>query len=324
MSSGDPPTLYPFENLTYLAQHPAALHYSRLLRSVSGPDISPVDHTKLEGDIATKLPEQPDDVTYIFTLKPNVRFHDKPPMNGRLATAKDFAATWEVFRQKSQNAAAFNTVIDKIEAVDDKTLKATLKEPYAPFLTTHASTPEGVWFIPVETIESGQVQKDPVGTGPWIFRQWETGVAMRWDRHPQYHDSPLPYFARVEASMNNDPQRIIAGLQAGSLDWSNLSGTVYEEAKKKLDPKGKDLYLPTGVLGAFYFNFDNKPWGDKRVRQALSHALDRDGYLKVQDQTGKGDWHSFISPALAPFYMSPKNDAQEFGPNAKYFKEGHR
>ena len=151
-SSGDPPTLFPFENLTYLAQHPAALHYSRLLRSVSGPDISPVDHTKLEGDIVAKLPEQPDDITYVFTLKPNVKFHDKPPMNGRAATAQDFVKTWEAFKAKSQNAAKFNNVIDRVEAPDDKTIKFTLKEAFAPFLVTHASSPEGIWFIPVETI----------------------------------------------------------------------------------------------------------------------------------------------------------------------------
>jgi peptide/nickel transport system substrate-binding protein len=321
MSSADPPTLYPFENLTYLAQHPGALHYSRLLRSVSGADVSSVDHTQLEGDLAAKLPEQPDDLTYIFTMKPNVAFHAKPPLNGRPATARDFVATWEVFKTKSQNAATFTGVVDRVEAPDDQTVKFTLKEAYAPFLTTHASTPEGIWLIPVETIESGQVQTDPVGTGPWIFRQWEKGVAMRWDRNPNYFDGPLPYFARVEASLNNDPQRILAGLQAGDLDLSGLSGTVFEEAKKKLDPQGQDLFLPTGVLGAFYFNFDVKPWGDKRVRQALSMALDRDGYLKIQDQTGKGDWHSHLSPALAPFYMSPKSAKQEFGPNAKYYEK---
>ncbi len=320
-SSGDPPTLFPFENLTYLAQHPAALHYSRLLRSVNGPDVSPVDHTKLEGDIVAKLPEQADDITYVFTMKPNVKFHDKAPMNGRTATAQDFVKTWEAFKGKSQNAAKFNNVIDRVEAPDEKTIKFTLKEPFAPFLTTHASSPEGIWFIPAETIDNGQVQRDPVGTGPFVFRQWERGVAMRWDRHPAFHDAPLPYYARVEASLLNDPQRIVAGLQSGDFDLSTLSGPVYEETKKKVDPKGKELFAPTAVLGAAYFNFDIKPWADKRVRQAFSLALDRDGYLKIQDQTGKGDWHSHISAALAPYYMSPKNAAAEFGPNAKWFKK---
>src|SRR5690606_23034551 len=45
LSTGDPPTLFPFENLTYLAQHPATLHYSRLLTELAGEDIAPDDYT---------------------------------------------------------------------------------------------------------------------------------------------------------------------------------------------------------------------------------------------------------------------------------------
>lgn len=321
VSSGDPPTLNPFENLTYLAQIPSAFHYSRLLKSVSGKDVSPEDHTKLEGDLAAKLPEQPDDTNYIFKFKPNVVFHDKPPMNGRAATAQDFLKTWEAFKTASQNAPTFTNVIDKVEAPDAQTVKITLKEVFAPFLTTHASSAEGVWFIPVETIDNGQVQRDPVGTGPWIFRQWDKGVAIRWDRNPKWHDGPAPYFAKTEQSLNNDPQRILAALQTGELDISLLNGPSYEEAKKKLDPKGQDTFFQNQVQGGFYFNFDNRPWGDKRVRQALSMALDRDGYLKVQDLTGKGDWMAHLSPGMAPYFMSPKTAKAEFGPNAKYYEK---
>ncbi|MCL4231985.1 MAG: hypothetical protein KJ053_10405 [Dehalococcoidia bacterium] len=62
VSSGDPPTLFPYENLTYLAQHPASLHYSRLVRAKNGPDIDPSDFTALEGDLAEKW-QQPDPQT---------------------------------------------------------------------------------------------------------------------------------------------------------------------------------------------------------------------------------------------------------------------
>jgi peptide/nickel transport system substrate-binding protein len=324
VASGEPPTIFPFENLSYLSQHPSALHYSRLLRSVSAPDIAIGDHTRLEGDVAAKLPEQPDPLTYIFQMKPNVRFHDKPPLNGRAATARDFLQTWDYFKTKSQNAASFSGVIDRVEAPDEKTIKVTLKDAFSPFLVTHASSAEGIWFIPAETIESGQAQKDPVGTGPWIFRQWESSVAIRWDRNPQYFDGPMPYFAKVEASLINDPARIIASLQTGALDlWgpmSSASGAAYDEAHKKLDPKGTEYFESNPALSGIYFNFDNKPWGDKRMRQALSMLLDRDGYLRVQDQTRKGDYHSHISPAYPPFYMSPKNNEADYGPNAKYFK----
>jgi peptide/nickel transport system substrate-binding protein len=318
-NSGDPPTLFPFENLTYLAQVPSTNHYSRLMRGVSGPDISPTDHTKLEGDIAEKY-EQPDDQTYVFTLKPNIKWHDKAPLNGRTATATDFVKTYEAFLATSQNAAGWKAVVDKVEAPDEKTVRISLKTPFAPFLTTHASSAEAVWFIPAETIDSGLAKRDPIGTGPYVFRQYEPGVAMRWDRHPNYHDSPIPYYERVESSMLRDPQRIIAGLQAGDFDLSHFDGTFYTEASQKLDKNGSFQFEQTAVLGAVFFNFDIKPWQDKRMRQAISLAMDRVGIEKIMDATGQGDWHSHISPALAPFYVSPKTNEAEFGPNAKYFK----
>ena len=321
MSSGDPPTLFPFENLTYLSQHPSTMHYSRLLRGVAGEGIAASDFaTALDGDIAQGLPEQVDEVTYVFKMKDNVTFHDKPPMDGRKATAQDFVDTYEAFIQLSQNAAAYESVIDSVEATDESTIKITLVDVYAPFLTTHASSPEGVWFIPVDTIVNDQVQSDPVGTGPFVFKEWETGVAIRWDRHPNYHDAPLPYFDGVEGSLVRDPQRILAGLQAGELDWSALSGAVFDDAQTKVDPAGQNHFSPTGVLGAFYFNFDIEPWGDKRVRQALSMAFSRDDLLDVLDQTGQGNWQSHLAPALAPFFLDPADEAK-FGENSKYFRK---
>jgi peptide/nickel transport system substrate-binding protein len=320
-SSGDPPTLFQFENLTYLAQHPAALHYGRLISEVAAEGIDSSDFTVLEGDVADDW-EQVDALTYTFHVRDSLKWHDLEPMNGRAATAEDFALTYEAFSTLSQNAAAFDAVIDKVEATDTQNLTVTLKEVFAPFLTTHASSPEGVWFIPVEIINSGQVQTQPVGTGPWIFKQWETGVAMRWDRNPDYWDNPRPYFEHIEGSMQRDPQRILAALQAGEFDLSGLSGSVYDEAHAQLDPAGQELFSPTGVLGSYIFNFDDDGgiWHDKRMRQALSMAFSRDDLLEVLDQTGNGTWQSTLSPAMAPYFLDP-SDSATFGPNAKYYEK---
>ncbi|MDZ7729462.1 MAG: ABC transporter substrate-binding protein [Dehalococcoidia bacterium] len=321
MSTGDPPTLFPFENLTYTAQHPATLHYSRLLTEVAGPDISPDDYTSLEGDICEGLPEQPDDRTYIFTFRSNVMFHDKEPMNGRQATAEDFVQTYDAFLALSQNAGVYEDVIEGMDATDEQTLRITLREPFAPFLTIHASTPEGVWFIPVETINNNQVQEDPVGTGPWVFQEYEPGVAMRWGRHENFHLEGQPYIPNVEAALFNDPQRIIAALESGDFDWSTLSGSVYQNASQTLDPNGTEAFTGNGSFGAFYFNFDNDDgiWRDTRMRQALSMAMNRSAGLDTLDQTGQGDWFSpMCATNLAPFYLSPQSE--DFGENARFFE----
>ncbi|MGK2965107.1 MAG: ABC transporter substrate-binding protein, partial [Tepidiformaceae bacterium] len=312
----DPPTLYPYENINALTQTASASHYSRLLRGMSGPDVLATDYTKLEGDLSEGLPELPDGVTYTFKLKPNIFFHDKAPMNGRQATAKDFLATWDFFKSSAINASRFNQVVDKIEAPDDSTIKITLKEPNAPFMVVGAGSDQGVWFIPVETINNDQVKKDPVGTGPFVFRSWETGVKMTWDRHPKWHDGPRPYFEHIEAPMMLDPQRRLAALQSGDFDQASVNPDQLAEVEKL---KGKtDVILNTSVI-TFMFNFDNEPWQDKRVRQALSMAMNRDGYLDVLDPTGQQPWNSFFGPALVPYFMSPQDEAK-WGATSKYFK----
>src|SRR5439155_21478636 len=133
-------------------QTPSGSHYSRLLRGVSNAKVAVEDKTVLEGDIAAKW-EVVDPTHYTFTLKPNVKWQNKSPMNGRAATATDFVKTWDVFAKASPNAAKYSGIIDKVEAPDDKTVKMTLKVAFAPFLSSIAASAEGIWFIPVETIE---------------------------------------------------------------------------------------------------------------------------------------------------------------------------
>ncbi|MGK2965108.1 MAG: ABC transporter substrate-binding protein [Tepidiformaceae bacterium] len=319
LSSGDPPTLYPYENITFQVQTPAAYHYSRLLRGSTGPDIAPTDFTALEGDMAKDLPEQPDELTYVFHLKDNIFFHDKAPMNGRAATAQDFVSTWEFFSASAINASRFNQVISRVEAPDAKTIKITLKEPNAPFLVVGAGSDQGVWFIPIETINNDQVKKDPVGTGPFVFKTYETGVKMTWDRHPKWYDGPRPYFEHLEAALVRDPARIIAALQSGEMDHSGVLASQMKDIEE-LEPAGQiDTVLNSSVMN-FMFNFDNKPWNDKRVRQALSMAMDRDGYVGVIDPTGSQPWNSFFGPALVPYYMSPQ-DSAKWGPTSAYFQK---
>ncbi len=318
-------SLFPFESSFPATHAAAAFHYSRLLRPAGGPAIDPSDLTKLEGDLAAKW-EQPDSLTYLFTLKPNVRWHDKPPLNGRLATATDFLNCYEAFAGAKAIStpggpflfqSAWTAVVDKITAPDDRTVRITMKAPYAPFLATRAASDRDFWLVPAETIDSGQVKKDPVGTGPYVFERFEAGVAITWRRHPAFHDAPLPNFDRAEAGLINDPQQIVAALQGGGYDLSGLAPSLYKESHALLDPQGTDFFPGGRQTAGFHFNFDNRPFNDLRVRQALSMAFDREGALKLQDATGRGNWCSFLPPGLAPYYVSPRDRNSEYGASGR-------
>ncbi len=319
------PTLYPFESGFPTPHVASAFHYSRLLRSTGGPKIDPADLTKLEGDIAAKW-EQPDNLTYLFTLKPNVRWHDKPPLSGRVATATDFVKAYGAFVGEKSSVGVqppqpktWTDVVDKITAPDERTVKITVKAPYAPFLATRAASDRDMWLVPVETIDSGAARTDPVGTGPYVFDKIEPGVAITWHKHPAFHDAPLPNFDRVEAGLINSAQQIVAALQGGGYDSSGLSPALYKDSHPLLDPHGTDFFFAGNTQAAFHFNFDNKPFNDLRVRQALSMAFDREGALKLQDPTGTGNWCSFVPPGLAPYYVSPRDRNSEYGASGRYW-----
>ncbi len=313
LSSGNPPSLDPYKTLSYLAQIPAHWHYSRLLKFAAGPNIDPQDYSQVVGDLAERW-ETPDEVTVILHLRPNVRFHNVPPINGRPLDKDDILFSVQRLTQESPNRFSWNAVVDSAQAPDDRTVIIKFKQPFAPALNLLASY-EHLRIQPKELIEAG-LQERPVGTGPYIFEGFEKDVAIRWRKNPDYFIPGRPLADRWTASLVADPSTIIANLKTGTFDFSLLAVEVYETAKREA-PNLVFTFTKNQVIGGIYFNFDIPPWNDVRVRQALSMAMDRDGILKALDPTGKGGWFTAISQ-LVPFWLDPKSP--EFGPNAKYFQ----
>ena len=107
--------------------------HSRLVKVKAGPTVQP-GTIPLEPDVAESW-TQPNDTTYIFRLKRGVRWHPKPPVNGRELTAEDVKYTYERFLTVTGNPNRGTLdQVEKIEALDPHTVKFTLKEPFAWFL----------------------------------------------------------------------------------------------------------------------------------------------------------------------------------------------
>ena len=324
LSSGDPPTLDPYENLTYRTQIGSAYHYAKLIREVEGaPGISPINTAEISED-ASRLPEVIDPTTYVFNLREDVHWHDVEPLNGRQLVMDDIMYTYDRFREVSPNSAGWDKVVASFQGGEDNAITVGLHRPHAPFLTL-ASSSQHLWFIPPEIVDDGTVASRPVGAGPWIFEEFEPGVALRWRRNPNWHIGNdmggAPFQETITKTMQNDPNVIIQAIADGNLDMSLLSAAVYRQMDDAIPAEyDRDRYFvftPNTVPGGFYFNFSIQPWNDVRMRLALSMAMDRDGVLSATDDTGQGGWQSGISQ-LPPFWLDPKSD--EFGPNAKYFQ----
>src|SRR5437867_4441955 len=119
--------------ISYKIHIPMTFTHSRLLKHKAGPGVVPGTFP-IEGDLAESW-TQPNDTTYIFKLRKGVRWHPKPPVNGRELTADDVVYTVDRFLKVKGNANAYMLdSVTKVEPVDRYTVKFTLKEPFAWFL----------------------------------------------------------------------------------------------------------------------------------------------------------------------------------------------
>ena len=118
-----------------------------------------------------------------------MRWHNKPPVNGRELTADDVVYTLERFRTIKGNANAYMlAALDRVEAVDKYTVRFTLKEPYAWFLDILAN-PHAVCIVAKECVEKFGDLKKPeatVGTGPWMLDSYRPNVGFTLVRNPTY------------------------------------------------------------------------------------------------------------------------------------------
>ena len=128
-----PPHFDPHLTASYTTNINLSFTHSRLIKHKAGPDVKPGTF-EFEGDLAESW-TQPDDKTYVFQLRKGVRWHAKPPVNGRELTAEDVKYTFDRFMTIKGNANRhMMNALDRTDVVDKYAVKFTLKEPNGWFL----------------------------------------------------------------------------------------------------------------------------------------------------------------------------------------------
>ena len=157
-----------------------------------------------------------DGKVYTFALRKGVKFHNKPPVNGREVTAEDVKYSLERFMAKSGFATRFEPV-SAIDVVDKHTVRITLKEPYAPFLN-HLANPSFCVILPREAEEKFKDFNHPdavIGTGPFVLKSYEKGVRVVFERNPDYFMKGMPYLDGAVIEITPDAAARVAVLRAG-------------------------------------------------------------------------------------------------------------
>jgi peptide/nickel transport system substrate-binding protein len=293
--------------------------YSKLVRHTVGPEVQPGTFSK-EPDLAERW-EALDDTTYVFHLRQGVRWHNKPPVNGRELVAEDVKFTFDRFLTEKGNADRYMLEsVERIEVVDRYTVKFLLKEPFVWLLDVLAN-PRGMWIIAPEVVQHDGDLKKPesaIGTGPFILERYEPNVKMVFTRNPDSFLTGLPWLDRVELLVIVDESTGLAMYRTGQIDcgpgwvWSVRQQDL--EALKKSHPHFRYDDFLANVMGVLYMRTDQPPFNDVRIRRAISHAIDRQGIIDGLGTRGAP------SPAVPRGLVEWSLPIDQLGAGAKYYQ----
>jgi peptide/nickel transport system substrate-binding protein len=225
-----------------------------------------------------------DGLVWDFFLRQDVKFHDGTPM-----TAHDYVWTFQRIMDpetKSPSALGFLSVTN-IEAVDDYTLRITMAYPNYPFL-------EALTSFYMQPLSQAAVEaagddygRQPVGVGPYRFKEWVTGDRIILERNPDFAWGPpfssegAPYVETLLFRIIPEATTRVAGLESGDID---VITNVEPRDMERLEASGNfviDGVLFQGIEPYSPMNVSRPPFDDVRVRQAFNYAVNRDVLIKV-------------------------------------------
>jgi len=270
--AAEPPSFDAHREETFGMLHPGAPQYSTLLR------VEPTDRTgtKIIGDLAESWTISPDKRTYTFKLRRGVKFHD-----GSLMTSADVKASYDkiIFPPAgviSSRKAAYRTV-EAVEAPNPDTIVFRLKYPEASFLTNLASPWNWIYKAEILAKDMHWYEKNVMGTGPFKFAEYVRGSHWVGKKNPDYWDKGKPYLDGFRAIFIQDSSAQVAAIRGerAMIQFRGFSPSQRDGLVQALGSKITVQESPWNCSIQVSMNQEKKPFGDKRVRRALTLALDR-------------------------------------------------
>jgi peptide/nickel transport system substrate-binding protein len=319
----------PMKASTFLTHALASYSYSRLLRykTVRG-ELAEDDWYTTENELAASV-ENPDETTYIFTLRDDVKFHNRPPVNGRALNADDVVYSFNRYQAISPNKANM-AFVESVTASDDKTqVTFKLRQPFGLFRNRIASF-QDLWVMPQEFVEESETASEDrmLGSGPFIFERFEPGVVMSWVKNPDYFEkdddgNALPYIDGVNLAVITDKNQELSQFAAGQLDAISIPPQLISSFRQQNPNAIIDQSL-RNILSFLYFEpasytADKPPFNDVRVRQGMSMALNRDALLgRVSDEGGVWAGNPINGGFGNAWWLDPQSD--EMGDAGQYYQ----
>jgi peptide/nickel transport system substrate-binding protein len=271
---GEPPSYDAHREETFALIHPAAPHYNTLLR------IDPLDPTgtRVVGDLATSWAISPDRRTYVLRLRQGVKFHD-----GSELTSRDVRATYEKIINPPPGITSARRgeylQIETVQAPEPYVVAFKLKWPSPSFIHSLASPWNWIYEADILERDIRWYEKNIMGTGPFLFVEHVKGSHWIGRRNPEYWDRGKPYLDGYQALFIRDDAAQVSAIRSGRahIQFRGFSPAQRDDIVSALGEKITVQESPwnCGLLVAI--NHEKQPFDDRRVRRALSLALDRYG-----------------------------------------------
>jgi len=223
--------------------------------------------------LATSWEASEDAKTWTFKLRKGVKFHDGTPFN---AEAVKFTID-RVLDPQSESPLAqdFRDNIESVEVVDEYTVVFHLKHPLASFIDRIIRNQGAMIVSPTAVKKYGKAfSNNPVGTGPFMFKEWVAGDRVVLVKNPDYWGG-VPIIDKLIFKPMPESAAQVAALQAGEVDVIlNIPKESLEIIEK--DPNIKVYKLPGYTIFGIVLNHKSEFFSDIRVRQAINYAIDKD------------------------------------------------
>lgn len=252
-------------------------------------DLNPV------AQLATEWRADPSGLALTFSLRPNVLWHDGEPF-----TSADVAASIMLLKQFHPRGRSTFATVTEVQTPEPLTAIIRLSKP-APALIRALAGAESP-MLPAHRYRAAAPsasvnEASPIGTGPYIFREWIKSSHVALERNPAYWGAPQPLIDHLIIRFIEDPRVRVAAIEGGSIDiapQTPVPVTALEQlshaANLTFEMRG---YEYTNQIVRLEFNLDHPIMGDYLVRRGISHAIDR------ADLVATG-WNGYAKAALGP------------------------
>ena len=233
---------------------------------------------ELTGVLAESWDVEDEGLTIIFHLRKDVKWHDGLPF-----TSGDVKFTYEKLISPdvpTPYSGDFKAV-KSLEILDDYTLKVTYAESFSPGLSSWGMPIMPKHILKHENLMDTAFARNPVGTGPYKFKRWISGERIDLVSNQDYFEH-RPYIDRYIYRVIPDTATTFLELQMENIDWMSLTPLQYlrQTDTKNFKKNFRKFRYPIFSYTYMAYNLKDEKFKDKRVRQAINYAVDKDEIVK--------------------------------------------